>query len=71
MDELIAESKKREMKLMMDLVVNHTSDAHARFLDSRSSKTSPERDWNYDTETGEYNLAVFTREQPDLNWGES
>ncbi|KAK4983412.1 hypothetical protein LTR66_008835 [Elasticomyces elasticus] len=46
-DELIAGLKKRDMKLMMDLVVNHTSDQHAWFLDSRSSKTSSKRDWYF------------------------
>jgi oligo-1,6-glucosidase len=44
-DELIAELKKRGMKLMMDLVVNHTSNMHPWFLESRSSKTNPKRDW--------------------------
>lgn len=44
-DELIAELKKRGMRLMMDLVVNHTSNEHAWFLESRSSKASPRRDW--------------------------
>jgi oligo-1,6-glucosidase len=44
-DNLIAEMKKRDMKLVMDLVVNHTSEEHAWFLDSRSSKTSSKRDW--------------------------
>ena len=44
-DELIAELKKRDMKLMMDLVVNHTSEMHAWFLESRSSLTNPKRDW--------------------------
>ncbi|KAF3024097.1 hypothetical protein E8E14_001676 [Neopestalotiopsis sp. 37M] len=44
-DVLIAELKKRDMKLMMDLVVNHTSNEHAWFLESRSSKTNPKRDW--------------------------
>lgn len=44
-DELIAELKQRDMKLMMDLVVNHTSNEHAWFLESRSSKTNPKRDW--------------------------
>lgn len=33
------------MKLMMDLVVNHTSEEHAWFKDSRSSKESAKRDW--------------------------
>ncbi|ORY59647.1 glycoside hydrolase superfamily [Pseudomassariella vexata] len=44
-DNLIAELTKRGMKLMMDLVVNHTSNEHAWFLESRSSKDSPKRDW--------------------------
>lgn len=44
-DELIAELKKRGMKLMVDLVVNHTSDQHPWFEQSRSSKTNPFRDW--------------------------
>ncbi|GAB7348535.1 hypothetical protein MBLNU459_g6929t1 [Dothideomycetes sp. NU459] len=44
-DTLISELKKRDMKLMMDLVVNHTSDQHSWFLDSRSSKESSKRDW--------------------------
>ena len=44
-DHLIAELKKRDMKLMMDLVVNHTSNMHQWFLDSRSSKSNPKRDW--------------------------
>ncbi|KAF2102860.1 glycoside hydrolase [Rhizodiscina lignyota] len=44
-DNLIAELKKRNMKLMMDLVVNHTSNEHAWFQESRSSKDNPKRDW--------------------------
>ncbi|KAF2650586.1 glycoside hydrolase family 13 protein [Lophiostoma macrostomum CBS 122681] len=44
-DNLIKEIKARDMKLIMDLVVNHTSDQHAWFLDSRSSKFSSKRDW--------------------------
>lgn len=44
-DQLISELKKRGMKLMMDLVVNHTSDEHEWFLASKSSLTSPKRDW--------------------------
>ena len=42
---LIAKLKERDMKLLMDLVVNHTSDQHAWFQDSRSSVDSPKRDW--------------------------
>ncbi|KZT55102.1 glycoside hydrolase family 13 protein [Calocera cornea HHB12733] len=37
----------RGMKLIMDLVVNHTSDEHPWFIESRSSKTSPKRDWYF------------------------
>lgn len=44
-DELIAEAKKRDMRIMMDLVVNHTSNMHQWFLDSRSSRDNPKRDW--------------------------
>ncbi|KAL8961535.1 MAG: hypothetical protein Q9193_001921 [Seirophora villosa] len=42
---LQSELTRRDMKLMMDLVVNHTSDQHAWFLESRSSRSSPKRSW--------------------------
>jgi oligo-1,6-glucosidase len=42
---LVDEIHKRDMKLIMDLVVNHTSDQHPWFLESRSSKDHPKRDW--------------------------
>ncbi|KAH6641956.1 alpha-glucosidase [Boeremia exigua] len=44
-DELISELRQRDMKLMMDLVVNHTSDQHDWFLESRSGTNSLKRDW--------------------------
>ena len=44
-EELVKKLKERNIKLLMDLVVNHTSDQHAWFLDSRSSLTSAKRDW--------------------------
>ena len=44
-DELIAQLHTRGMKLVMDLVVNHTSDEHAWFIDSRSSRDSARADW--------------------------
>ncbi|KAG9247716.1 trehalose-6-phosphate hydrolase [Calycina marina] len=37
--------QKRDMKLMVDLVVNHTSNEHPWFLDSRSSRDNSKRDW--------------------------
>ncbi|MCF6743000.1 alpha-glucosidase [Blastococcus sp. KM273128] len=45
LDELIAALHARGMKLVMDLVVNHTSDQHPWFLESRSSTDNPKRDW--------------------------
>jgi oligo-1,6-glucosidase len=104
LDELLDGLHSRDMKLVMDLVVNHTSDEHQWFVESRSSKDNPKRDWywwrppregaepgapapgmpgaepnnwgsafsgpawEYDPETGEYYLHLFSRKQPDLNW---
>lgn len=45
LDELIAALHARGIKLVMDLVVNHTSDEHAWFQESRSDRNSPKRDW--------------------------
>ncbi len=44
-DELIAQLHARGMKLVMDLVVNHTSDEHAWFVDSRSGRDAEHADW--------------------------
>jgi oligo-1,6-glucosidase len=44
-DLLLAKIHERGMKLVMDLVVNHTSDEHPWFLESRSSRDNPKRDW--------------------------
>ncbi|PZE20182.1 glycoside hydrolase family 13 protein [Paenibacillus xerothermodurans] len=44
-ETLLQEVHKRGMKLIMDLVVNHTSDQHPWFLESRSSKDNPKRDY--------------------------
>ncbi|WP_404330057.1 alpha-glucosidase [Mesobacillus maritimus] len=91
-DQLLAEVHGRGMKLIMDLVINHTSDEHPWFIESRSSKNNPYRDyyiwhsgkkgkepnnwesifggsaWEYDENTKEYFMHVFSRKQPDLNW---
>ncbi|KAF2184987.1 glycoside hydrolase family 13 protein [Zopfia rhizophila CBS 207.26] len=45
METLISECHSRGMRIMLDLVVNHTSDQHKWFQESRSSKTNPKRDW--------------------------
>jgi oligo-1,6-glucosidase len=44
-DTLLKEIHARDMKLIMDLVVNHTSDEHPWFVESRSSTDNPKRDW--------------------------
>ena len=96
-DKLIEQCHARGMRIIFDLVVNHTSDQHAWFQESKSSKDSPKRDWyiwrpakydenglrhppnnwasffggsawEWDENTQEYYLHLFTKEQPDVNW---
>ncbi len=45
MDRLIAEAKQRNIRIVMDLVFNHTSDQHAWFQESRKDRTNAKRDW--------------------------
>ncbi|MDP9146722.1 MAG: alpha-glucosidase [Acidobacteriota bacterium] len=60
-DRLVSEAKKRNIRVLLDFVVNHSSDKHKWFLDSRSSKTSKYRDW-YIWRDGKGN------NQPPNNW---
>ncbi|KAJ6539974.1 glycoside hydrolase family 13 protein [Mycena vulgaris] len=64
-DKLLAGVHSRGMKLMMDLVVNHTSDEHAWFTESKSSKTNPKRDW-YIWRPPKYDASGARR--PPNNW---
>jgi len=59
-DFLLAEAHKRDIKIIMDIVVNHTSTEHQWFIESKSSKDSPYRDYYIwkDGENGE----------PPTNW---
>lgn len=45
MDELIKQAEQRNIKIIMDLVVNHTSDEHKWFIESRKNKDNPYRDY--------------------------
>ncbi|KAI5787196.1 glycoside hydrolase family 13 protein [Geopyxis carbonaria] len=65
-DNLIKGLHDRGMKLVMDLVVNHTSDQHDWFIESRSSKTNPKRDW-YVWKDPKYD--ENGNRQPPNNWG--
>ena len=91
-EELLEVLHQRGIKLIMDLVVNHTSDEHKWFVEARKSKDNPYRDyyiwrpgqngaapnnwrsffsgsaWDFDEQTEEYYLHLFSSKQPDLNW---
>ncbi len=45
MDRLLTEANKRDVRVCLDFVVNHTSDKHKWFLESKSSRNNPKRDW--------------------------
>ena len=44
-DHLVAEAKRHHIRVLMDMVMNHTSDQHPWFQESRSSRNNPKRDW--------------------------
>jgi len=65
-DRLIAEARKRNIRVLMDMVMNHTSDKHKWFEESRSSKNNPYRDW-YVWKDGKGETATSPG-QPPNNW---
>ncbi|MBQ6506451.1 MAG: alpha-glucosidase [Clostridia bacterium] len=60
-DRLLEETHRRGMKLIMDLVVNHSSDEHAWFVESRKSRDNPYRDY--------YIWKDGKDDGPPNNWG--
>ncbi len=65
-DQLVAEANKRHIRIIMDMVMNHTSDKHKWFIESRSSRTNPYRDW-YVWHDGKGETATDKGEPPN-NW---
>lgn len=92
MEVLIAEAKSKGIRIIMDLVINHTSDEHYWFQQALSGKDNPYRDyyvwrdpvnggepndlkssfggsaWEFDKNSEQYYLHIFSKKQPDLNW---
>ncbi|KAK6198505.1 alpha-glucosidase maltase [Scheffersomyces amazonensis] len=66
MEELIGGLHSRGMKLILDLVINHTSSEHKWFKESRSSKSNPKRNW-YIWKPPKYD--ENGKRQPPNNWG--
>jgi len=65
-DHLMAEANKRHIRVIMDMVMNHSSDEHKWFKESRSSRTNPYRDW-YVWHDGKGETATDKGEPPN-NW---
>jgi alpha-glucosidase len=65
-DRLVAKAKKRNIRVIMDMVMNHTSDQHEWFIQSRSSRDNPYRDW-YCWQDGKGQTAT-DKGRPPNNW---
>ncbi|MBN1311439.1 MAG: maltose alpha-D-glucosyltransferase [Anaerolineae bacterium] len=69
-DRLITEAHKRGLRVITDLVVNHTSDQHPWFVESRASRQSPKRDWYVwsDTDQLYQDARIIFLDTEDSNW---
>jgi alpha-glucosidase len=65
-DRLVAEAGKRHIRVIMDMVMNDTSDQHAWFLQARSSRSNPYRDW-YVWHDGKGETSI-DKAAPPNNW---
>ena len=65
-NRLVSEAAKRNIRVIMDMVMNHTSDQHRWFIESRSSRDNPYRDW-YVWRDGKGETAT-SRGEPPNNW---
>ena len=65
-DRLVAEATKRHIRVLMDMVMNHSSDKHEWFIQSRSSRNNPYRNW-YVWHDGKGETATSKGEPPN-NW---
>lgn len=91
-DEMLTAAHSLGLRIVLDLVVNHSSDEHPWFVESKKAKDNPYRDfyiwrdgkegdvpnnwgstfggsaWEWDENTQQYYLHLFSKKQPDLNW---
>ncbi len=65
-DHLVAEAKKHNIRIIMDMVMNHSSDKHKWFEESRSSRNNPKRNW-YVWRDGNGQTAT-DKGKPPNNW---
>jgi maltose alpha-D-glucosyltransferase / alpha-amylase len=68
--EFLSESHRRGIRVIVDLVVNHTSDEHPWFKEARSSRSSPKRDWYVwsDTDNRYTEARIIFTDTEKSNW---